>query len=114
MKTYLEELETLSQGREDGGLIHGGHIHFIQGKLSDEDGLPFLKAAIYKVLERIPEMIPPDLPELAEKDSFEPSEMLIKAMEEINDNLLMPCEGYDVIRIIKAAREYESLARSVQ
>ena len=112
--SYLTELQKLSSSRGDDSLLHGGYIFFIQNKLSDEQGCLFLKAAIYGVLERIPNIIPPDLPELVEKDGFEPSEILLNALTEMNENLIIPLYGYDVIRVIKAAREYEALARNTQ
>ena len=112
--SYLTELQKLSSSRGDDSLLHGGYIFFIQNKLSDEQGCLFLKAAIYGVLERIPNIIPPDLPELVEKDGFEPSEMLLNALIEMNENLIIPLYGFDVIRVIKAAREYEALARNTQ
>lgn len=108
----LEQLEEISSRREDGGLFHGGHIHFIQQKVSDETEFT-LKAAIYGVLENVPENIPADLPELVAADpGFKPSERTIACFNKINDGLIMPLSGFEVLEIIKAAREYIELAKA--
>jgi len=111
-KSYLHQLETLSQKRNDGGLLHGGHIHFIQGKLSDEDGVTFLKAAIAAILDATPTVFPYDLPEQAEKKGWEPTPAMEEKWKEINRGLLLPIQGYDIIRVLLAAREYEKLDAS--
>jgi len=105
METYLDKLETISETRKDGGMIHGGHIHFIQQKLSDD--WCFLKAAIYGILEKVPEIFPYDLPEQVEAGKTELTEKQKEALIEINSGLIFPIEGYDIIRVILAAREYE-------
>lgn len=106
--SYLQRLEEISAMRQDGGLLHGGHIHFIQRKLSEEDGFPFLKAAIAGILELVPSVFPYDLPEQIEKDGFEITAEQTAAFRRLNEALLCPVEGYDIIRVILAAREYES------
>ena len=102
--SYLAKLDRLSEQRQDGGLLHGGHIHFIQEKM----GWPFLKAAISMILERVPSVFPYDLPELVERGTVsEVSPSQEAAMREMNSNLLVPIDGYDVLRVISLAREYE-------
>ena len=57
-------------------------------------------------------MIPRDLPALIDKDqNYEPSEAFKKAFEEINDGLMTPLGGYDIVAIIRAADEYIDAAR---
>ncbi|MFH2076062.1 MAG: hypothetical protein ABIJ57_12075 [Pseudomonadota bacterium] len=107
---YLEKLKKVSKKREDGGFIHGGHIHYIQAKLSDEqEGLPFLKALIYSVLVRVPEVFPYELPELVEREGFTPMEKMNSAYKEIAEDIIMPFDGWDICRVILAAREYEKV-----
>ena len=116
-ESYLAKLDQLSHERKDGGLFHGGHIHFIQEKLSNEDGMPFfLKAAIHGILDRVPRLIPYELPELAEKAEKEgegemEESVLAKlrvAYDEINESLILPIVPRDFIRVILAARKYET------
>ncbi len=107
--SYLSHLEKLSQSRGDGGMLHGGHIYFIQQKLSDEDGF-FLKVAIQLILDDVPSVWPMDLPELVESGKVE--KMNAKQLErfrEYQKSLIIPIGGYDIIRVILAAREYEKL-----
>lgn len=103
----LKQLEAMSNKRDDGGFIHGGHIHFIQGRLSDEDGFPFLKAAIYDILESVPEIFPEDLPEQVERGELEKlNDKQAEKFREMQEHLIMPIEPFDILRVIKAAREY--------
>ena len=105
--SFLSYLDELSVRRQDGGMLHGGHIHYIQRKLSDEDDVPFLKAAIKGVLDRVPNIFPLDLPERVEKDDdYEMTDEMHKAFWELNEGLIMPLYGYDIVRVILAAREY--------
>ena len=108
--SWLDDLDALSQRQDDGGLIHRGHIHYIQQNALDGEFV--LKAAIYATLERIPDMISPDLPEQVDRlgDKFEPDDALLKALEEINEGLIMPHGGYEVIQIMRAARDYMQMA----
>lgn len=115
--TYKDRLEKISQKADDHGLIHSGYVSFIQCKLSDEDGFPFLKAAIYGILEEIPGRIPYDLPEQVEatgEEDYDPTDDIIDALFDVQSNLIMPIDGYDIIRVIKAAREYEKKYGSEQ
>ena len=106
----LQQLEDTSRGRDDGGLLHGGHVHFIQGKLSDEDQAPFLKAAIYGILEAVPDPFPEDLPERVESGAAKDlTDEQWSKFNEIAGGLIMPIEPFDVLRVIKAAREYLAL-----
>ncbi len=104
-QSYLAYLDKLSERRRDGGLIHGGHIHYIQSRF----GGIILKAAIKEVLDRVPDTFPLDLPEQVEKPGFEPTEEIINAIRSINKTLIVPLQGYDVVRIIELAREYAQL-----
>ena len=108
-KSWLARLEELSQKRQDGGLLHGGHIHFIQYKMSEVTGL-FLKAAIKMILDAVPSIFPYDFPEIVEKnENFNGTEQQIKTIREINENLILPIQGWEVVEVMKAAREYEAL-----
>ena len=99
--SFLAYLDALSAKRKDGGL-HGGHIHYIQGKMGDFTS----KAAISSVLDLVPDTFPLELPELAEKEDYIPSDIIIY-VREINKNLrFIPIQGYDVVEIIQLAREY--------
>jgi len=105
--TFKEKLDKKSQDNDDSGFIHYGWIHYIQNKSTEEgfDGFN-LKAGIYSVIENVPHNIPENLPELAEKKDFEPSQKLIDCITNINKNLLIPLQGYNVVNIIKWAKEY--------
>ena len=110
--SFLAYLDELSRERGDGGMLHGGHIHYIQGSLSDE--IVFLKAAIKGVLDNVPSIFPLDLPEIVEKNpDFEPTEEMNNVFRELNEGLIIPIEGYDVIRVILAAREYAAEIRTI-
>ena len=101
-ESYLSKLEKISKERQDGGFIHGGHIHFIQQKV-----FPVLKDAIKMILDNIPSKIPYDLPELVKKKDFKPTQELINVVKEINKDLVVPIQGFDIVNVILAAREYE-------
>ena len=104
--TFLAYLESLSNEREDGGLIHGGHIHFIQQRYADKFGDIILKAAIYGILERVPVVFPFDLPERVEQEDFMPTQAMNDAWHEINAGLILPISGDDITAVIHFAREY--------
>lgn len=107
--SFLAYLDELSKTRADGGFLHGGHIHFIQGKLWNEDG-PFLKAAIAGILDRVPSIFPIDLPSrVAKSPDYEITEEMQAAFVEINEGLILPIEGHDILRVISAALEYVEL-----
>lgn len=118
--TYLDELQELSKQRQDGGLIHSGLIHYIQTTLTDDEGFPegfVLKTAIYGILEEIPKRIPKDLPQqvrVAEEkgEEFTPSSDTLAAINDLNDSLLLPLQGYEVLKIIEKAHEYEERMNS--
>lgn len=102
-KSCLAYLEALSEKRQDGGLLHGGHIHYIQGRTEAIT----LKAAISEVLDRVPHIFPLDWPEIVAKNpDYEPPENIKKAFQEINAELLLPIDGMTIVEIIKLAREY--------
>lgn len=109
-ESYLAYLDKLSEERKDGGLLHGGHIHYIQQKISDMEpdmGSFILKQAIKGVLDRVPEVFPLDLPERIERDpDFKPTPEMNSAFRKINEGLILPLSGYELIQIIKCAREY--------
>lgn len=103
--SFLAYLDKLSEKRRDGGLLHGGHIHYIQTSFDFDNFV--LKAAIKEVLDRVPEVFPLDLPEQVEKaGELEPTEEQKKAFKEINEGLLLPIGGWEILQIIKLAREY--------
>ena len=106
--SFLAYLDALSDARMDGGLLHGGHIHYNQGKMRDP--LFVLKAAIAGVLENVPDVFPLDLPEIVERNpDFEPTEAMIEAYRKINERLIFPIGGGEIIDIIRCAREYVGL-----
>ena len=106
--SFLDTLDKISASRQDGG-IHGGHIHYIQSCTQ----CLILKAAISSVLDLVPRVFPLDLPELVESNpEFELTEAMAKAILEINEGLLVPIDGYEVLEIIKLAHEYVSLSKN--
>ncbi len=103
---FLDYLAMLSAHKQDGGMIHGGHIHFIQQRYSDELGDIILKAAIYGILERVPTVFPFDLPERVEQENFMLTQAMNDAWHEINASLILPISGDDITAVIQFAREY--------
>jgi hypothetical protein len=111
--TLLEELQAESDRRADAGFIHPGFIHFIQRELSDdEEGSGFtLKAAIYGVLELVPDHVPRDLQVQIESarardEDYRLTEEAMTRLDDLNQHLLMPIGGWEVLRIIQAADLY--------
>jgi hypothetical protein len=113
-QSYLAYLDKLSESRGDGHL-HAGHVYYIQNKLSEEDDCPFLKAAIQLILDKVPSVFPLDLPEQVESGKLTtvPVEWQV-VMKEIQSQLILPFCAWDVIRVIKAAREYEALGKAAR
>ena len=102
-ESFLAYLDDLSKVRGDGGFIHGGHIHYIQSRAGEFT----LKAAIKGVLDKVPSIFPIDLPEIVEKNpDYEITPEMNDAFQEINEGLIMPLFGSDIIEIIRLAREY--------
>jgi len=104
-----DDLDAASARREDGGLIHHGWVHFIQCGLADEEGFDdgfILKAAIYQVVEAVPDVFPLDLPERVDADDFAVTEAMGLKHAEINATLIMPIGGWEIVQIIRKAREY--------
>ena len=101
--SFLAYLDALSQKRRDGGMIHGGHIHYIQGKAGDF----VLKAAIQGILNNVPDVWPLDLPEIIEKNpDYQLTEKQLAEWRALNQDLLVPIYGEDLVEIIRLAREY--------
>lgn len=107
-ESFLAYLDAVSDSRKDGGLFHGGHIHYIQNKLSDEDDFCFLKAAISMILDKVPSVFPLDWPEMA-KNGEKLGKEKATCLNEIQSKLILPICLQDVTRVIRAAREYLEL-----
>ena len=106
-KNFLEYLHVLSEKKEDRGIIHDGYIHFIQGKLnSGPDGFFVLKAAIYEILKGVPSVFPFDLPEQVERGLKEPNKKQTEYVNRLNENLIIPIDGWTIVKIIELGREY--------
>lgn len=112
MTTYLDELKEISKALGDGGLMHSGVIHYIQSKacaIGMDDFV--LKAAIYEILNAVPDVFPKDLPEMVSNDpDIEPTMRMLEFLDEINEKLLVPVSGFDVLLVISYAKQYESEA----
>lgn len=106
--SFLAYLDAVSDQRKDGGLFHGGHIHYIQNKLSDEDDFCFLKAEISMILDKVPSVFPFDWPEKVESGE-KLGEKRAACLNEIQSKLILPMCLQDVTRVIRAAREYLEL-----
>ena len=85
------------------GLFHSGIIHYIQGKMPDFT----LKAAISQVLDKCPEVWPEDLPERIDKGE-EPkvTKAIQQEFKSLNEGLIMPIEGGEVVEIIRLAKAF--------
>jgi len=104
--SFLEYLDMISDRRRDGGFLHSGHIHYIQGRC---DGF-ILKAAIKGILDNVPDVFPLDLPEQIEKKGeIDATEKQVETVNEINEGLLIPIGAWEILEVIKLAREYEAL-----
>ena len=105
-----DDLDAASTGRDDGGMIHAGWVHFIQCGLDDLS----LKAAIYAVAEAVPDVIPPDFPEVYTAEEWEPTAVMVDWLTRLNADLIMPIYGRDVAAIILKAREYLALPETTE
>ena len=85
------------------GLLHPGVIYYIQNRMP----LFILKAAIYRVLDRCPSVWSEDLPELVKAGKkIKITKKMKKEFEELNEELLFPVQGGEIVRIIELAKEF--------
>ena len=88
------------------GLLHAGVIHYVQGNYGD-GGDFVLKAAIKEILDKCPSVWPEDLTErVARGESPEITEAMQKEFKSLNQGLIIPIEGTDVIEVIRLAKEF--------
>lgn len=85
------------------GFLHAGIIHYIQGKMPDFT----LKAAISQVLDKCPSVWPENLPNLVDEGKApEVTKAMNKEFRSLNEGLLIPIEGGEVVEIIRLAKQF--------
>ena len=89
------------------GLLHTGIIHYVQGSFGEDF---VLKAAIKEVLDKCPSVWPEDLPErVAKGEKPEVTEAMKGEFKSLNEGLLLPIDGSDIVEIIRLAKEFLNL-----
>ena len=100
-KSLLSQCEKIRSDYD--GMLHNGIIHYIQNKMPNLT----LKAAITRVLDKCPSIWAEDLPEQIQAGK-EPkiTKIIKKEFKILNQMLLIPIQGDDIIEIIKLAKDF--------